>query len=145
MKIYLDNCCLNRPFDDQSFLRIHLEAEAIKTIIILIEERKLHLISSDFLTFEINKTPDVLRKQNLMKIISLASNVIQVNSKKQIRAKFFESFGVQAFDAIHLACAENNADVLLTVDDDFIKKSSNIENLNIKVLNPLKWLEKVLS
>ncbi len=145
MKIYLDNCCLNRPFDDQSFLRIHLEAEAIKTIIILIEERKLHLISSDFLTFEINKTPDVLRKQNLIKIISLASNVIQVNTKKQTRAKFFESVGVQTFDAIHLACAENNADVLLTVDDDFIKKSSNIENLNIKVLNPLKWLEKVLS
>ena len=28
MKIYLDNCCFNRPFDDQSQLRILLEAEA---------------------------------------------------------------------------------------------------------------------
>jgi hypothetical protein len=28
MKIYLDNCCFNRPFDDQSHLRIRLEAEA---------------------------------------------------------------------------------------------------------------------
>ncbi len=28
MKIYLDNCCCNRPFDDQSHLRIRLEAEA---------------------------------------------------------------------------------------------------------------------
>jgi hypothetical protein len=28
MKIYLDNCCFNRPFDDQSHPRIRLEAEA---------------------------------------------------------------------------------------------------------------------
>lgn len=28
MKIYLDNCCFNRPFDDQSQIRIRLEAEA---------------------------------------------------------------------------------------------------------------------
>ncbi len=29
MKIYLDNCCYNRPFDDQTQERIHLESEAI--------------------------------------------------------------------------------------------------------------------
>lgn len=29
MKIYLDNCCLNRPFDDQSNLRVRLESEAV--------------------------------------------------------------------------------------------------------------------
>jgi hypothetical protein len=29
MKIYLDNCCLNRPFDDLSQDRVYLEAEAI--------------------------------------------------------------------------------------------------------------------
>lgn len=28
MKIYLDNCCFNRPFDDQSQIRVRLEAEA---------------------------------------------------------------------------------------------------------------------
>jgi hypothetical protein len=27
MKIYLDACCLNRPFDDQSRYRIRLESE----------------------------------------------------------------------------------------------------------------------
>lgn len=25
MKIYLDNCCYNRPFDDQSQIKIHLD------------------------------------------------------------------------------------------------------------------------
>lgn len=27
-RIYLDNCCFNRPYDDQLNLNIHLEAEA---------------------------------------------------------------------------------------------------------------------
>jgi len=28
MRSYLDNCCFNRPFDDQSQIRIRLESEA---------------------------------------------------------------------------------------------------------------------
>ena len=28
MKVYLDNCCFNRPFDDQSAVRIRIESEA---------------------------------------------------------------------------------------------------------------------
>ena len=28
VKIYVDNCCFNRPFDDQSQLGVRLEAEA---------------------------------------------------------------------------------------------------------------------
>ena len=33
MRIYLDSCCYNRPFDDQTQERIHLESEAILTIL----------------------------------------------------------------------------------------------------------------
>lgn len=28
MKIYLDNCCFNRPYDDQTQIRISLETQA---------------------------------------------------------------------------------------------------------------------
>jgi len=28
MRIYLDNCCYNRPFDDQNQLSVRLETEA---------------------------------------------------------------------------------------------------------------------
>lgn len=31
--IYLDVCCLNSPFDDQTQERIHLEAEAVMLIL----------------------------------------------------------------------------------------------------------------
>jgi len=33
MKIYLDACCLNRPFDEQSQERIRMEAEAVLIIL----------------------------------------------------------------------------------------------------------------
>ena len=29
MLIYLDNCCYNRPYDDQSYMRINLETQAV--------------------------------------------------------------------------------------------------------------------
>jgi len=32
MRIYLDNCSFNRPFDDQTQLRIRLETEAKQLI-----------------------------------------------------------------------------------------------------------------
>lgn len=28
MEIYLDNCCFNRPYDNQSFVQIELETQA---------------------------------------------------------------------------------------------------------------------
>ena len=33
MKVNLDACCLNRPFDDQTQIRIYLESEAVLTIL----------------------------------------------------------------------------------------------------------------
>ncbi len=44
MDIYLDNCCFNRPFDDQTSLRIHLESEAIKAILASCNTSQWHLI-----------------------------------------------------------------------------------------------------
>jgi len=32
MPVYLDVCALSRPFDDQAFLRIRLETEAVNLI-----------------------------------------------------------------------------------------------------------------
>ena len=41
MKIYLDNCCYNRPFDDQTTLKVHLEAIA-KSVIQADIKRGIH-------------------------------------------------------------------------------------------------------
>ena len=144
MKIYMDNCCLNRPFDDQSKPRIHLESEAIKTIIDLIEKETWELISSDILAYEIANTFDEKRRRNLSGINNMAIKIVNLTNAIKDRANYFESFGLQAFDAMHLACAENNSDILLTVDDRFIKKANQINSLKVIIKNPLQWLEEVL-
>ncbi len=144
MKIYMDNCCLNRPSDDQSNPRIHLESEAIKTVIDLIEKGTWELLSSDVLDYEISNTSDEKKRRNLLGINAMAVKTISLTNLIKDRANYFESFGVQAFDAMHLACAENNSDILLTVDDRFIKKANKINGLKVKIKNPLQWLEEVL-
>uniref|UniRef100_UPI004055A567 type II toxin-antitoxin system VapC family toxin n=1 Tax=Candidatus Electronema sp. TaxID=2698783 RepID=UPI004055A567 len=145
MKIYLDNCCLNRPFDDQSNLRVRLESEVVKVILQLCEQGQWQLVSSTIAAFEIANTPDATRRKNLELISGLAAAVVRADSAIALRAKEFEAKGMQAFDALHLACAESEADVFLTVDDKLLKRALSIENLRIPVMNPLKWLEGVLS
>jgi predicted nucleic acid-binding protein len=143
MRIYMDNCCLNRPFDDQSNLRVHLEGEAIKTIIALIEQRWL-LVSSQILEFEISKNGDVSREKELNLINALAHTVIKIDTNIAKRANEFERRGLQAFDALHLACAEGNADIFLTVDDKFLNKARTFQDIDVKISNPLVWLNEVL-
>lgn len=46
MKIYLDMCCYNRPYDDQSQLKIFLETQSKLHIQALIRDKKLKLITS---------------------------------------------------------------------------------------------------
>ena len=64
----------------------------------------------------------VLRDENLLE--NIAQKVIKIDNKIEERAKYFENLGVQAFDALHLACAEENADVFLTVDNKRFKNKS---------------------
>ena len=143
MKVYLDNCCLNRPFDDQTQFRIHLESEAIKAILELCEQGTWSLICSQVNRFEIAATPDEERRKKLELCLAIATETIDLTSEITRRAKVFESSGLQAFDVMHLACAETQADVLLTVDNKFLKKAVSLSTCRIRVSNPLKWLEEI--
>jgi hypothetical protein len=46
MRIYFDNCSYNRPYDDQTQIKIAIEAQAKLYIQCLILEKKLELIVS---------------------------------------------------------------------------------------------------
>jgi hypothetical protein len=50
-----------------------------------------------------------------------------------------------AFDALHLACAEQAmVDVLLTTDDRFTHQAGRLlGNPTIRVLNPVNWLQEL--
>ena len=70
MKIYLDMCCYNRPYDDQSQFKIFLETQCKLYIQDLIKENKIDLIGSFTLDYEISKNPFEMRKQVITNFIN---------------------------------------------------------------------------
>lgn len=146
MQLYLDVCCLNRPFDNQMHDRIRLEAEAVILVLAHIEAGKWEWISSDVVDYEIAQTPNDDRKHRVKLLTKLATRTIPLRQIEVERAQQLEKMGIKAIDALHLACAESNvAGVLLTTDDAFLKIAKRYANqLNIRVENPLVWLEEVI-
>lgn len=138
MNVYLDNCCMNRLFDDQSDRRIRFESEAVKVILSFCEQRRWHNIAQ----FEIDQIPDEDRRQKLQLLSGQSEDVVMIDKAISTRAKELEKRGIQAFDALHLACAEDGADVFLTVDDKLLQQALAIEDLQVSVNNPVVWLIK---
>jgi hypothetical protein len=62
MKIYLDMCSLQRPLDDQSQLRIHLEAEAVLGALAFCESGQAELLGSVADLFENERNPHPFRR-----------------------------------------------------------------------------------
>jgi hypothetical protein len=61
------------------------------------------------------------------------------------RAGDLEGHGLQPYDALHVACAEVAADVLLTTDDRLVRKARDPNSgVRVRVANPLRWVEEVL-
>jgi hypothetical protein len=61
MKIYLDTCCLSRPFDDQTQERIKLESEAVLVVLARFERGDWEWFGSDVLMDEIDQMRDPLK------------------------------------------------------------------------------------
>jgi hypothetical protein len=68
-KIYLDVCCWNRPFDDQTQTRIHLEAEAVLAAVSEIELGHFQLLHSEVVDLEIANAPGPQRRECLRGLI----------------------------------------------------------------------------
>ena len=146
MKIYLDVCCLNRPFDDQTQDRIHLESEAILTIMKYVESGMWELINSDVIEYEINKIPDNERRNKVSLLISKANKLRTINTSLISRAKEIQKFGITSYDALHVASAEFEiADIFLSTDDNLLNKlEKNASKINVKTANPLTWIKEVI-
>ncbi|MBS4887531.1 MAG: PIN domain-containing protein [Clostridiales bacterium] len=145
MKIYLDNCCYNRPFDDQTQERIHLESEAILTILKRGEIGVYQIIGSDILRLEIERMSDGVKKQRVKELYQVASMSISYSEEiKDRAAEIVSTSKIRNFDSLHIASAEAaGVDVLITTDDKLEKMAAKL-NLKIKVMNPLKFAWEVL-
>jgi predicted nucleic acid-binding protein len=149
VRIYLDACCLNRPFDDQSQVRVHLESEAVLAIIERAEDGRWTLLSSAALEFELAQTPDPERRARTLKLLSAAQQRAAVSATESARAQALrDAHGLRALDALHLACAETlRADAFLTTDDRLLRAIHRMaaDTLPFAVANPLNWLTELLA
>jgi len=145
MRIYFDACCVNRPFDDQTQDRVRLETEAVMLILGRIQAGMWQWIGSDVLAFELGEIPDPNRKRRVMRLTRLVQHVVSHRGRELARAVQLEGLGFDAFDALHVACAESvHADVLLTTDDDLLRRADRFSTqLGVRVANPVIWLREV--
>jgi predicted nucleic acid-binding protein len=147
MKIYLDTCCLNRPFDDQRQPRIRLEAEAVTLILEKVHQREWSWVGSEVLVYEIQQTTNAERKERLLLLAGGVNQTVELSEKIMERAEALSSLGFGEYDALHLASAENaKVDVFLTTDDPLLTIANrNKKRLPVFIVNnPVKWLEEVL-
>lgn len=142
MKIYLDVCCLNRPYDNQEQERVRLESEAILFIMARFENAQWQWASSEVVLDEILRTRDVERKRRLLELNEKASAFLVVTDDDFRRAQQLSGLDFSGMDALHLACAEHaKLDVFLTTDDKLLRRANrSAAQLNILVANPLNWL-----
>lgn len=142
--IYLDTCCIQRPLDSKSHLRIALEAEAVLGILSLVEANKVNLVSSEILLFETNRNSNQIRKEYALEVVSKAKDFVSMNPKIEKRSRELADLGIHFLDAVHLASAEEaHVDYFCTCDDGFLKKTKKISGLKVKVVSPLELAKEL--
>lgn len=141
MRIYLDTSVLNRPFDDQSQVKIFLETQAFLLILTLIESQKIALVSSSILDYE-NSRNSRLDRANAVKIwLSLSKTYQKLTPEIRLRAKALEEMGVKSLDALHIASAEaSGSDYFITCDKRLINRC---QALDLPVMNPTYFITEV--
>lgn len=139
MRIYLDNCCLNRTFDDQSNMKIRLEAEAVLFIQEKIAAHEIELAWSYIIDYENSLNP-FDEKQSAIDDLK-AFRAIDINETDSIlkNAAIIQKLGLKTFDALHVSCAiETECDYFLSTDYPILKKLGGFDK--IKVISPIELI-----
>jgi len=142
MKIYLDNCSFNRPFDDQAQIRIRIEAEAKLYLQTLIDQGKLELAWSYILDYENMANPYEFRQLVIKKWKKKAAVNIHENESVLNYAEQLVKKDLKAKDALHIASAiEAGCTYFITTDDKILNKNSTIKS--IEIISPVEMLDKL--
>lgn len=144
MRLYLDNCCLQRPLDDQTQPRIRVETEAVFAVLSAVQAGNQSLLGSEALEYEISRIPDDTRRTEVLSVLALASERLLLTDNVEALALCFEQSGLRSMDAIHLALASTaKADFFCTCDDRLFQKAKIISHLSCKVTTLLGLVSEV--
>jgi len=139
MRVYLDNCCFNRPFDDQSQARVRLEAEAKLEIQQRIRDKRIELAWSYVLEHENHANPFEVRRNLIARWKSEVVLDVEETDAILLQAHEIAGHGLLAADALHVACAiAAECDFFLTTDDVIVKRMQGFAG--ITVMNPTQFI-----
>lgn len=134
MRLYLDTCCLQRPLDDQTQPRIKVETEAVFAVLAAVQAGEQSLLNSEALEYEVSRIPDETRRNEVLELLTLASERLLLTDSVEALALTFEQSGLHAMDAIHLALASTaKADFFCTCDDKLFQNAKTLSGLSCKV------------
>lgn len=145
LKLYLDNCCYNRPFDDLTQEKINLESNAIETILKKHIDKVVQIYKSLAIDYEISKI-NYENKRRQVEDLYDAMDLQEITFSKDIeeRAKELKKYNIKDMDALHIAFAENaNIDYFITTDRLLINASKRAD-LKLKVVNPVEFVMGVM-
>jgi hypothetical protein len=142
MRVYLDNCCLNRPFDDQRQMRVRLEAEATLWIQEHIRSGTLELIWSYILDFENAANPFEERRTTISGWRQYATMDVEETPLILQKANRLAGMGLKAKDALHMACAiAGECTYFVTTDDNILKHRQDVHD--IIVIDPTAFVREM--
>jgi predicted nucleic acid-binding protein len=137
MRIYLDNCCFNRPYDDQTQIKIEVETRAKLYIQSQVENGSLELVWSYMLDFENSQNIYTQKEEAISQWQTLCVADIDESSEIIAMGNAIQSTGVKAADALHVACAIHAAcDYFITVDARLLKYKSD----KVVICDPFEFL-----
>ena len=116
--IYLDTNMYARPFDDQNRSTIQAEADAFLTIIEAVNARRLMLLSSDILLFEVHNILNEDKRTKVLEYIKLCTQHIESSDDVLSLGKLVQQqCSTRSRDALHIASAMlGNARYFLSCD-----------------------------
>lgn len=143
MKIYMDNCCYNRPYDDQTYIRIHLETEAKLHIQQVVRNGEIDLVTSYMLEYENGKNRFSHKKQAIADFMNAnESYYVGINNETEAKmiAEHIMETGIKSADALHVACAIlAECDYFITTDDRLLK----LQIEEIQVVTPGEFIRRL--
>ena len=141
MRVYLDNCCYNRPFDEQSQLKIRLETVTKLAVQLMMATGVVQYVWSKTLDYEISFNPFEKRRAAITWWKAGAAEYVETTEELILRGEQIETMGVKPKDALHLASAEKaKCDFFLTTDRGILKKVKTLGQM--RILNPVQFISE---
>ena len=140
MRIYLDACCVCRPFDDPTIERNRIEAEAMLSVLSLVQQQQIEWIASPVLNAELNQIADEERREQATTLLKLAVELGPMPDR--LTTEKLVAGGFKPLDAMPVAAAINSrCDVFLTTDDRLLRAAKRrTPLLPLQICSPLTFL-----